>query len=76
VHVDAEDVLENFRERTARTPRQLRFLQTEDGLVVFLTLGLDADSRLAEAHAQASEIEQAIRRSLPEIADVIVHTEP
>jgi cation diffusion facilitator family transporter len=76
VHVDAEAVLDIVRERTGRTPRQLRFLQTEDGLVVFLTLGLDADSPLAEAHAQASEIEQAIRRSLPEIADVIVHTEP
>ncbi len=31
---------------------------------------------LAEAHARASEPEERIRREQPEIADVIVHTEP
>jgi cation diffusion facilitator family transporter len=76
VEPDADAVLRCVRERTGRTPRELRFVQTEDGLVVFLTLGLEGDSRLADAHAQASEIEQAIRRTLPEVADVIVHTEP
>jgi divalent metal cation (Fe/Co/Zn/Cd) transporter len=57
-------------------PRELRFLRTEDGLVAFLTLGLDGTSRLDAAHARASEIEERIRRERPEIADVIVHTEP
>jgi cation diffusion facilitator family transporter len=76
VRRDEAAVLGIVRERTGRTPRQLRFLQTDDGLVVFLTLGLDAESRLADAHAQASEIEQAIRDSLRDVADVIVHTEP
>jgi cation diffusion facilitator family transporter len=76
VQIDADAVVQIVRERTGSTPRQVRFLQTDDGLVVFLTLGLDADSRLAQAHAQASEIEQAIRQSLPGTADVIVHTEP
>ena len=33
-------------------------------------------SRLDEAHARASEIEERIRRERPEIADVVVHTEP
>jgi divalent metal cation (Fe/Co/Zn/Cd) transporter len=51
-------------------------LRTEDGLVAFLTLGLDGTSRLDAAHARASEIEEAIRRERPDIADVIVHTEP
>ena len=46
------------------------------GLVAFLTLGLDAEPTLADAHARASEIEERIRRAQPEIADVIVHTEP
>ena len=76
VQVDAAAVLRIVRERTGRTPRELRFLQTDDGLVVFLTLGLDPTSPLAEAHAQASEIEEAIRHALPEVADLIVHTEP
>ena len=35
-----------------------------------------ARSRLDEAHARASEIEERIRRERPDIADVIVHTEP
>jgi cation diffusion facilitator family transporter len=64
------------REATGREPRKLRFLRTDDGLVAFLTLGLDGASPLADAHARASEIEEAIRRERPDIADVIVHTEP
>jgi cation diffusion facilitator family transporter len=64
------------RETTGRGPRQLRFLQTGEGLVAYLTLALDPGTALADAHAQASEIEEQIRRARPEIADVIVHTEP
>jgi divalent metal cation (Fe/Co/Zn/Cd) transporter len=44
--------------------------------VAFLTLGLDPDSTLAEAHARASEVEERLRRARPDVADVIVHTEP
>ena len=54
----------------------MRFLRTDSGLVAFLTLGLDATTRLDEAHARASEIEERIRLERPDIADVIVHTEP
>ena len=64
------------RRRPAREPRELRFLRTDAGLVAFLTLGLDGTSSLDEAHARASEIEERIRRERPDIADVIVHTEP
>jgi len=63
-------------EATGREPRELRFLRTDGGLVAFLTLGLDGTSRLDDAHARASEIEERIRRERPDIADVIVHTEP
>jgi divalent metal cation (Fe/Co/Zn/Cd) transporter len=64
------------RDATGRGPRELRFLRTDGGLVAFLTLGLDGTSRLDDAHARASEIEERIRRERPDIADVIVHTEP
>ena len=37
---------------------------------------LAGTSRLDEAHARASEIEEQIRLARPDIADVIVHTEP
>ena len=64
------------REATGEAPRELRFLHTDDGLVAQLTLGLDPSASLGEAHARATEVEERIRRARPEIADVIVHTEP
>jgi cation diffusion facilitator family transporter len=76
VAADADIVRRIVREATGEEPRELRFLHTTEGLVAFLTLGLDPDVPLAAAHARASEIEERIRRERPEIADVIVHTEP
>jgi cation diffusion facilitator family transporter len=73
---DAELVARIVEEATGRRPRELRFLRTESGLVAFLTLGLDPSATLAQAHAQASSVEELIRRARPEIAEVIVHTEP
>src|SRR3954451_6416847 len=64
------------REITGEEPRALRFLNTPSGLVAHLTLGLEGGSRLTDAHARASEIEERIRRAEPDIADVVVHTEP
>jgi cation diffusion facilitator family transporter len=64
------------RDATGHSPLEVRFLRTDEGLVAFLTLGLDPGSPLSEAHARASAIEERIRRALPDVADVIVHTEP
>jgi cation diffusion facilitator family transporter len=64
------------QETTGQRPREVRFLNTDRGLLAYLTLGLDASTSLAEAHARASEIEERIRREQPGIADVVVHTEP
>ena len=69
-------VMRIVRETTGQEVRDLRFLRTEDGVVAYLTLGLEGGSRLADAHARASEIEERIRRARPDIADVVVHTEP
>jgi cation diffusion facilitator family transporter len=79
--VDADDADRDLVERIVRDetggpPRELRFLRTDDGLVAYLTLCLDSGTSLADAHARASEIEERIRSERPEIADVIVHTEP
>jgi cation diffusion facilitator family transporter len=74
---DGEAVVRRIvEEATGREPRELRFLRTDTGLVAFLTLGLEGTSRLDAAHARASEIEERIRAERPDIADVIVHTEP
>lgn len=63
------------REVTGEPPREIRFIQTEDGLLLFVTVRV-AGASLAEAHQRASEIEERIRADRPEIADVVVHTEP
>ena len=76
VERDAGFVEEIVRAATGAAPRELRFLETEDGLVALVTLGLDPGTPLADAHRRASEVEERIRRERPEIADVIVHTEP
>ncbi|MGZ4380752.1 MAG: cation diffusion facilitator family transporter [Gaiellaceae bacterium] len=73
---DAAAVTRIVFDSLGRPPRELRLLETTEGLVAFVTLGLDAGSRLSDAHARASEIEERIRRERPDIADVIVHTEP
>ncbi len=74
--VDSATIERIVHEVTGVPPRAVRFLRTDDGLVALLTLGLDPHSSLAEAHARASEIEERIRSEQPEIADVVVHTEP
>jgi cation diffusion facilitator family transporter len=73
---EAETVRRIVREAIDDEPRELRFLDTADGLVAFLTLGMDPNRPLADAHARASEIEERIRRDLAGISEVIVHTEP
>jgi cation diffusion facilitator family transporter len=76
VERQAESVERAVREETGDASRELRFLNTDEGLVVFLTLGLAPQTPLADAHRLASRIEERIREEQPGIADVIVHTEP
>ena len=76
VDVDTAAIEAAVREETGVDPRELRFVRTDDGIVVFLTLGLPTAGSLADAHGQASAIEKRVRRAVPTIADVVVHTEP
>jgi cation diffusion facilitator family transporter len=72
---DAATVRRIVRAELGVDPSELRFVDTNEGLVAYLTLRLGSDT-LAAAHADASRIEELIRRERPEIADVVVHTEP
>ena len=65
-----------MREETGADARELRIVRTDEGNVVFLTLGLGGAGSLAEAHGRASAIEERVRRAVPAVADVVVHTEP
>ena len=73
---EAEALLRIVVEATGAEPRELRLLNTEVGIVAFLTLAMDPSRPLAEAHALASDVEERIRRAHPGFADVVVHTEP
>jgi cation diffusion facilitator family transporter len=63
-------------ERKSAKSRSVRLLPTETGRVVFLTVGVGSDASLVEAHQMASELEEQLRRQIPDIVDVVVHTEP
>jgi cation diffusion facilitator family transporter len=76
VESEAVSVLRIVREQTGGHPRELRFLETDSGLVAFLTLALDPHTELEVAHATASAVEERIRQERPEISEVHVHTEP
>ncbi len=64
------------RERAGAPPRMVRLLPTQAGRVVLLTLGVGPKLTLSEAHRLAGELEEELRQRLPDIADVVLHTEP
>jgi cation diffusion facilitator family transporter len=64
------------RDEVGAEPREVRFLETQGGVVLFLTLALEPGATLAESHARAGRVEERIRRHCPELAEIVVHTEP
>jgi cation diffusion facilitator family transporter len=76
VAIDESAVARVVADETGSPPREMRFVRTDEGLVVFLTVALGPEGSLADAHGRASAIEERVRETLPEVADVVVHTEP
>ncbi len=64
------------RERTGDGPERVKLLSTDAGRVVFLTLEVDPGESLTAAHRLASELEEELRQRVPDIADVVIRTEP
>jgi cation diffusion facilitator family transporter len=76
-HSQAVTKIKNVVAHYAHTPaRDLRLLPTLGGDVLFITVSVGPSASLTEAHRLASEIEEELRKELPSIADVVVHTEP
>jgi cation diffusion facilitator family transporter len=65
-----------LRERTGSAPQHATLLSTDAGRVLFLTLGVDSGESLTDAHRLAGELEEELRRLLPDLADVVIRTEP
>ena len=76
VDEDPVEIERIVRHVTGAPPRAIRFLHTDEGLIVFLTLALDSPRSLSAAHETASSVERRIRGALPSVAEVIIHTEP
>jgi divalent metal cation (Fe/Co/Zn/Cd) transporter len=74
--VDTAEIEAAVARAAGARPRQLRLLRTDRGVGAFLTLGLEPGTSLADAHGRASEVEERLRSERPDLADVIVHTEP
>jgi divalent metal cation (Fe/Co/Zn/Cd) transporter len=58
------------------SPQKAKLLSTDAGRVLFLTLGVDPGESLVDAHRLAGELEEELRQQIPDIADVVIHTEP
>jgi divalent metal cation (Fe/Co/Zn/Cd) transporter len=73
---DAAAIRREIVALTGAPPRALRTLETDQGLVVLVTLALDGATTLAHAHDTATSVSERIRAAFPGVADVVVHTEP
>ncbi len=65
-----------IEQQTGAASSDVRLLPTDAGSVLFITISVGADESLTQAHAIASELEEVLRQRIPQIADVVVHTEP
>jgi cation diffusion facilitator family transporter len=63
-------------ERTGTEPRRIKLISTEAGRVLFLTLHVAAGESLTAAHRLASELEEELHARIPDIAEVVIRTEP
>jgi cation diffusion facilitator family transporter len=61
---------------TGTDPVKVTFRDGEQGRVALVTVSLPGDQPLPSAHRHAGAIEEAVRERCPDLADVIVHTEP
>jgi cation diffusion facilitator family transporter len=76
VPLDESVVARLVEDETGSPPREVRFVRTDGGIIAFLTLALGSGGSLADAHGRASAVEERVRGAVPEITDVVVHTEP
>ena len=76
VATDAQEIGDVVRRYTGRDAADVRFRDAERGRVALITVLLPADQPLPSAHRRAGDIEHAVRERCPDLADVIVHTEP
>jgi divalent metal cation (Fe/Co/Zn/Cd) transporter len=74
---EAEDAIAAaVREITGRDPLEVRVVRGDQGLVGLVTIGLPGSQELGDAHATAAAVKRRVRDEVPEVVEVVVHTEP
>jgi len=71
---DIREIERIVMERTATIQQRVKLFCTPGGRVIFLTLEVAPQTSLIDAHRLASELEDDLRRRIPDIADVVIHT--
>jgi divalent metal cation (Fe/Co/Zn/Cd) transporter len=61
---------------TGAAPREVGFRDSERGRIALVAVELPADQPLRVAHRRAGAIEEQVREQRPDLADVVVQTEP
>jgi cation diffusion facilitator family transporter len=74
--VERDAIESTVRRVTGSAPLSVTFRDGEQGRVALVTVTLPGDEPLPSAHRHAGAIEEAVRERCPDLADVIVHTEP
>ena len=74
--VEREAIESAVRRFTGAAPLRVTFRDGEQGRVALVTVTLPGEQPLPSAHRHAGAIEEAVRARCPDLADVIVHTEP
>jgi cation diffusion facilitator family transporter len=57
-------------------PNDLALLDTDAGPILFITIDVEPELSLSDAHERASELERVLRAEREELVEVVVHTEP
>jgi cation diffusion facilitator family transporter len=74
---DAQEAIQDVvRRYTGQPATAVRFRDGDRGRVALISVLLPPDQPLPSAHRRAGDIEEAVRERCPELAEVIVHTEP
>lgn len=69
-----EDIVLNIR--GVKSCHKIRSRGRPDDINLDLHVQVKADMRIEDAHRISSSIEEAIKKAIPEVSDVIVHMEP
>jgi cation diffusion facilitator family transporter len=74
---EAHDQIRLIAERRVGQPaRDVQLRRSERGLVALITIALPPDEEVAAAHNTAMQVERDVLAACPDVAEVVVHTEP